>query len=322
MLRRLRHFLAAPPPQQSAPVPPLPAPAAATPDDRIDLAALCRDCDILPKVPDAGTLRTEPDGTRVQTMHNGLLMRADTDRRPWLTELIRRCHGHRDPQRERVLHEILVRMPPDATMIDLGADQGFHALWFLLGHPARRAIAVEPDPTHRASAAANAARNDLTPILVEACAGGTDATAHPFALPDGQTTTVPRRSVPALMQTHGIDTLDLLLCNAHGAELDVLASVTPLLQAGRIRTLVLATHHHSITGDPLTHQRCLAAIEACGGAVIAEHDVHESFTGDGLIAARFGPDQAGWPTIPLSRNRYSTSLFRNPLYDLAEALAR
>ena len=100
---------------------------------------------------------------------------------------------------------------------------------------------------------------------------------------------------------------------------DVLASCANLLRQGRIRTLVISTHHHSISGDPLTHQRCLAMVEDYGGLVIAEHDVHESFSGDGLIAARFGPDQAGWPIIPVSRNRYATSLFRNPLYDLAEA---
>ena len=61
-------------------------------------------------------------------------------------------------------------------------------------------------------------------------------------------------------------------------------------------------------------------IEQCGGRVFAEHDVQESYSGDGLIAARFGPDQAAWPIIPLSLNRYSTSLFRNPLFDLADMM--
>ncbi|MBU6498154.1 MAG: hypothetical protein KGQ40_06470, partial [Rhodospirillales bacterium] len=92
-----------------------------------------------------------------------------------------------------------------------------------------------------------------------------------------------------------------------------------LLRAGRIATVVVSTHHHSISGDPLTHQRCLALIDQCGGRVIAEHDVQESFSGDGLIAARFGADAAAWPAVKLSFNRYSASLFRNPLYDLAAA---
>jgi hypothetical protein len=57
-----------------------------------------------------------------------------------------------------------------------------------------------------------------------------------------------------------------------------------------------------------------------GGTILAEHDVHESFSGDGLIAAYFGPEPLEWNEPPISRNKYSTSLFRNPLYDLAEKL--
>jgi hypothetical protein len=46
----------------------------------------------------------------------------------------------------------------------------------------------------------------------------------------------------------------------------------------------------------------------------------ESFSGDGLIAAYFGREALQWKEPPISRNRYSTSLFGNPLYDLAEKL--
>ncbi len=130
-----------------------------------------------------------------------------------------------------------------------------------------------------------------------------------------------RTSVPHLLRELGLETLDLLHCDAQGAELDVVTSCETLLRQGRIRTVVVSTHHGSISGDPLTHQRCLARLQAFGGQVLAEHDVHESFSGDGLVVARFGADAPGWPTIPLSHNRYSTSLFRNPLYDLADLQA-
>ena len=45
--------------------------------------------------------------------------------------------------------------------------------------------------------------------------------------------------------------------------------------------------------------------------------MQESFSGDGLILAKFGPLPKDWKTPTLSYNRYSESLFRNPLYDLA-----
>jgi hypothetical protein len=52
-----------------------------------------------------------------------------------------------------------------------------------------------------------------------------------------------------------------------------------------------------------------------GGTVLCEHDVHETFSGDGLVAV--GREPLTWSEPPISRNRYSSSLFRNPLYDLA-----
>jgi hypothetical protein len=39
-----------------------------------------------------------------------------------------------------------------------------------------------------------------------------------------------------------------------------------------------------------------------------------------LIVARFGALPDGWRTPVLSHNRSSESLFRNPLYDLAQAV--
>ena len=324
MLRRLlRALRPSEAPRLDRPTPPprgpLSVPEAVSIEERVDMATWCRDCDILPKVADAGSVSTLSDGRRVQVMHNGLRVIADGYCGPWMTDLIRLCRGHHEPQEERVFDAVLARLPPDATMIELGAWWSFYALWFLHGHPARRAIALEPDDAHRTIGMANATLNGLAPEFIDGFIGHAPSPAEPFTLESGETVTIPRHSVPGLMASHGIETLDLLHCDAQGAETDVLASCANLLRQGRIRTLVISTHHHSISGDPLTHQRCLAMVEDYGGLVIAEHDVHESFSGDGLIAARFGPDQAGWPIIPVSRNRYATSLFRNPLYDLAEA---
>jgi hypothetical protein len=52
--------------------------------------------------------------------------------------------------------------------------------------------------------------------------------------------------------------------------------------------------------------------------ILAEHDVHESFSGDGLIAVYFGAEPLAWNAPKLSFNRYSNGTFRNPIYDLAE----
>jgi hypothetical protein len=101
----------------------------------------------------------------------------------------------------------------------------------------------------------------------------------------------------------------------------VLQSCEQLLREKRISFCVISTHSHHISGDPLTHQKCVAMVQEFGGQLLVEHDVHESFSGDGLVAAYFGAAPIDWEEPRLSRNRYSTSLFRNPLYDLASVAA-
>lgn len=85
-----------------------------------------------------------------------------------------------------------------------------------------------------------------------------------------------------------------------------------------MRWFIISTHAESISGDPLTHQRCLAVLREIGATILVEHDVHESFSGDGLIVAKLGPVPSDWSPPSISYNRYSEALFRNPLYDLAE----
>lgn len=289
-------------------------------DARIAMGVRCRDADPVPKVEDAGALRTEPDGTRVQIMHNGLKVLADGYYGPWMTRLIGLCRGHHEPQEERVFHEIVARLPARATMIELGGYWAFYSLWFLRGFPERRAVVVEPDPAHRAVGERNAALNGLSPDFVSGSVGGEPGPASPFMTEESGEVLVPCVSVPQIMQQHDLQTLDLLHCDAQGAELKVLESCGELFRAGRIGWVFASTHAHQISGDPLTHQRCLAVLRNAGASIEVEHDVHESFSGDGLIVARFGPAPAGWAPPPISRNRYSESYFRNPLYDLAATM--
>ena len=48
--------------------------------------------------------------------------------------------------------------------------------------------------------------------------------------------------------------------------------------------------------------------------------MHESFSGDGLIVARFGATHPDWHRPNLSYNRHSTSFFRHLAYDLSDKI--
>jgi hypothetical protein len=85
-----------------------------------------------------------------------------------------------------------------------------------------------------------------------------------------------------------------------------------------VRFAVVSTHHHVISGDPLTHQRCLDLLRDAGGHVIVEHTVAESYSGDGLIVVSFD-DRDRDLQVVTSRCRVGDSWFGDPLRDLEGA---
>jgi FkbM family methyltransferase len=288
---------------------------------RIAMATRCRDADPIPKVPGAGRVETLADGRRIQLMHNGVRVVAEGYHGAWMRELIELCRGHHEPQEERVFHEVVSRLPADGAMIELGGFWAFYTIWFLRGGTGRRALLMEPDPAHIAIGQANLALNGVTAEFVPGFVGATPGKTLPFATEDSGTLPLPCLDVPTLMQLPGFERLSILHCDTQGAEFAVLQQAAPILRERRIDWVFVSTHHHSISGDPLTHQRCLALLRGLGASIEAEHDVQESFSGDGFICARFGAAPQGWQPIELSYNRSSTSLFRHPLYDLATAVA-
>jgi hypothetical protein len=113
--------------------------------------------------------------------------------------------------------------------------------------------------------------------------------------------------------------IEILHSDAQGAEDYIVDQVVQLGINHHLRFCIISTHAYEITGDPLTHQKCLQKLQAAGAHIIAEHDVHESFSGDGLIAASFSPEDKDL-VINLTCNRYSEALFPSPAAHLSNAL--
>lgn len=279
----------------------------------------CGDCDHIPKVAGAGMV-VEENGRRVQIMHNGVRVIAGGYDGDWMMEIITRLKGHHEPQEELVFHEILKTLPEQATMIELGGYWSYYTLWFLHSAPQyRRAIVVEPDPRYLDVGRMNAALNGRDIDFIQAAAGEEAVNQIEFPSQSSGPILIPQVSVASLMESRNIPCLDVLHCDTQGAEISIIKSCSRLFREKRIRFGIFSTHDKQFTDDSLTHQRCLAMIEACGGQILAEHEVHESYSGDGLITAYFGATPIDWPSINMSYNRYSNCLFRNPIYDIANA---
>ena len=139
-------------------------PVATTIAARMAISMRCHDADIIPKVENAGQLMDEPDGTRVQIMHNGIKVLAGGYYGDWMCDLIEQCQGHHEPQEEVVFHEVMKHIPPQATMIELGGYWSFYSLWFLSQGSERRGLVVEADPNHLKVGMKNAAPNSFMPL--------------------------------------------------------------------------------------------------------------------------------------------------------------
>ncbi len=277
----------------------------------------CLDCETIPKVEGAGRVSDSESG-RVQLMHNGLRVVHGGYYGDWMAEIIEGLRGHHEPQEEFVFDAVLRRIDgPAPAMVELGCFWAYYSLWFLSSFADGVAIAVEPDPDHLAIGRRNAELNGLAPRFHRAAAGSESGAELelPSELHPGTIHRAPIMTVDDLMTSHDLDRLDLLHMDIQGHELQALQATEAHVRSGTIRFVIVSTHHHYISGDALTHQRCLEWLVEVGAHIIAEHTVAESFSGDGLIAASFDDRDRDF-TIDLSRNRASTSLFESPEHDL------
>lgn len=292
---------------------------------RIEQTVACTDTAAIPKVPGAGRIQERDDGTRVQLMHNGVLVEAGGYYGDWMSEIIERLHGHHEPQEELAFHHVVQRLAADTpapVMIELGSFWGYYSLWVKEVLPEARSILVEPDPAYLDVGRRNFALNGMDGQFIQGAVGPVHGAVEPFTCEsDGVTRDVPRVTVDGLLNQEQLPRLDLLLCDTQGAELTAIEGAAHALTDGRLRFLVVSTHHHSISGDPRIHDRCLELLRWRGAHIIAEHTVYESCSGDGLIVASCDPRDTDLH-VELSHIRARDTLFGEPQAELAAALDR
>lgn len=299
-----------------------PDPLTAIERHRVELTVAVRDTDPIPKVPNAGEVIVR-DGERVQVMHNGVVVSEGRYHGAWMTEVIQRLRGHHEPQEELAFHTVLERLATSSqapVMLELGSFWAYYSMWAKHRIPSTRLVLVEPDAGNLAVGRHNLKLNRMDATVVQAAIGRDhDSQVTLTWESDDQPHLTRQVSVDGLMHDLGLSRIDLLLADVQGAETAMLAGCAAALAAGRIRFLVVSTHHHSISGDPLTHQRCLRILNDAGAHLVAEHTVAESCSGDGLIVGAMLPgdrDLRAETTIVRARD----TLFGELEWDLARAL--
>ena len=275
---------------------------------RASLAIGCRDAESIPKVPNAGAMEIN-EGKPVQIMHNGLRVAYGGYHGDWMANIIHGLRGHHEPQEEKAFHEILRYCRPKSCILELGAFWAYYSMWFLKSIPFGKAYCLEPDAAHLAVGRENMRLNGLEGDFVRACVGDEHIAQIPFATGSGGSAPMPQHTVPSVMTHFGLEQVELLHADVQGAELGLLGTCSPLFAAGKIRFVVASTHHSSISGSASTHADCVGFLKTKDANILCEHDVDESFSGDGLIAAAMRAEDRLIPAIEVSRCRRSHSLF-------------
>jgi FkbM family methyltransferase len=286
--------------------------------ERAEMTVACDDAEGIPRVPNAGASMSV-DGVEVQIMHNGLLVKKNGYQGEWQATTIEALRGVHEPQEEKVFYEVLKRSTPGSTILELGSWWSYYSMWFVKSVKNGKAICCEPDPVNMELGKSNARLNSLKvgkDMFFYHCAAGSknDKTVT-FENEDKTKNRVKIRTVDSIVKERGLEKLEILHLDIQGAEFDALQGAIQTISQNKLRFIFISTHHYSISGNPLMHQKCLEFIKSRGGNIISEHTVLESCSGDGLIVASFDEQDADFK-VEVSLQHSNDSLFRAYEYDI------
>ena len=208
-------------------------------------------------------------------MHNGLRILADGYCGAGMTELLRRNKGVHEPQEEVAFAEVLRRLferhSAGYTMVELGAYWAFYSLWFQTTLPGARCYCIEPDAEFLESGKRNFRLNqqeaDFTQAFVAAKAS------------EGTGGIVPTISVDSFVRDKKIEHIDILHSDIQGDELAMLDGAEKSFSREIVDFVFISTHRHSL------HYRCLEALKRGGFRILAEVDMVETVSAEGVIVA-------------------------------------
>ncbi len=221
-------------------------------------------------------------------MHNGLQVSALGYCGAGMMNLLIQNRGVHEPQQERIYAEILKVLPPESTMLELGANWGFYSLWFASAVPKYRCFLIEPSSASLHSGMINFRRAGRDADFLQAYIGAADGFS------DDQ---LPIVTVDSYSRTRDIDRWSVLHADIDGAEVEMLRGAYDLLDEQRIDHLLISTHGN------IFHCACLDLLQAHGYHISISIEGTASYSVDGLIVAHGrGVDSPDLPEISRKRS--------------------
>ncbi|MGB3850372.1 MAG: FkbM family methyltransferase [Tunicatimonas sp.] len=241
--------------------------------DRIALVLTSPDNNNIARVSRAGQVLADH-----QRMHNGLRIRLGSYYDYGNTLLLQQNEGVHEPQEEYVFQEVLKVTPPGSTMLELGSYWAFYSMWFCQQVPQAECFMVEPDPYKMNFGRQNFRFNQMEGTFIK---GFISDQSNPSG-------SVPTLTVDEITRTQNIRHLSVLHADIQGYEYAMLQGAKNVLQQQQADFIFISTHSNQL------HAQCRECLLTYDYEVIADADLDESYSWDGLLVAK----SAQAPSLP------------------------
>ncbi|MBS1640293.1 MAG: FkbM family methyltransferase [Bacteroidetes bacterium] len=229
----------------------------------------------IPRTEKAGTIKNGK-----QYLHNDIRINLGSYYGPEVTRLLIDNKGVHEPQEEYVFIQVLKELPAKATMIEMGAFWGFYSMWF--NKEIKQAInyLIEPDAFNIVSGKKNFKLNKMQGNFSQYFVGDKS---------NNKQGEVPTICVDDFVEQNKIDFIDLLHSDIQGFEFDMLHGAAKTFSQNKIGFIFISTHSNQV------HNQCLQFLKEKNFKIVANANLDESFSLDGLIVGKaptynYGPD--------------------------------
>ena len=250
-------------------------------ESRIAEVLSSTDSDFIPKVKDAGKIVNGK-----QIMHNGLFIHLGSYYGPEYSRMLYLSKGIHEPQEERVFMDVLKKMPESSLMIEMGAFWSFYSMWFQKEVKNAVNFMIEPDNFNIGHGQRNFKLNNLRGNFIQAFIGSESKS-------EKKSKTI---CIDDFIKQHSISFVHMLHSDIQGFEYEMLLGAKQAFFEKKIGYVFISTHSNKL------HYDCLEFLKKRNFVIIASADIDESFSEDGLIAAR-APYFDGISLVDISKRK-------------------
>jgi FkbM family methyltransferase len=233
---------------------------------RIQDVLKSEDNDKIVRVEDAGTIK---NGNFV--MHNGIqIIPTSYYGKPNLKLLIKN-RGVHEPQEEFIFQETLKTLPENSVILELGSYWAFYSLWFYKEVKNAKCYMVEPDLASLKFGKRNFEINDAVGDFTFSYISNKsyiDKTGNRFVCVDD------------FVKNKKIEFIHILHCDIQGFEDKMLEGAIKSFELNKIEYVFISTHSNNL------HAYCIEFLKNFNFNIIADVNMDESYSLDGLIVAK------------------------------------